>query len=159
MATSSKTIVKKTTAKISKKAAEKQQFKTSIYTTLLFEDAIGKEGFDKKAKVIRGRARRSLTKSFNAIFLLPNGVRRTGKEMKAFIASKECKAIVNTFIKEYKKNYILNDFSIQSIYEGKEELKIKELTQLLDFIKEQYTATKKPTTRKVTKKATSTTKA
>jgi hypothetical protein len=76
---------------------------------------------EKKQKQLRSKLRRNLQLIVNKVILA--NVKKTD-----FIPCKE-------FISFYKENYILNDFSLKSVTNSSDELKVADLTKVLDLCK------------------------
>ncbi len=78
----------------------------------------------KEQKQFRSKQRRKMQAFVNEIIL-------ASKQNKKAELSKSVKA----FISFYKKDYLLNDFSLASIYQGSKETKVAELGDMLKIVK------------------------
>ncbi len=153
--TSTKVQSSKVSEKLVNKTAEKKQFKTSIFTVDFYK---GIEDKPNKMKKQRSRSRKANERLYNTIFLNDDKTNlKTSKQLKEYKESKECKELINSFTKRYKADYILNDLSLKSLYSGKDELKTKELSKVLEFIKS-FLSEKKTIRKTPTKKNTVTNK-
>ena len=145
----------KTAQKIAKKTIEKTSnanvMKTSIYNANVYNGLNHKQ-----EKSFRRKQRNFMQKVADTIFLNSNGVRRTKAEINTFKSSPECKALIKEFNSNYKTVYLLNDFTIKSIYSGTDKTKIAELSEMLKFIQSCKTVRKtaKSSTTKTVQKET-----
>jgi len=78
----------------------------------------------KDQKKFRSKQRRKLQNHCDAILIAK---KQNKKE--------ELTKLVSAFIKFYKSDYILNDFSLSSLYQGSKEIKVSEYNDLLKIVK------------------------
>ena len=80
----------------------------------------------KEQKKFRGKQRRLLQKQSNNLFVA--NLKKDKSDIKK--ATKE-------FVSFYKEHYVLNDFSIESLYKGSNEAKLQEVKEILSIVKVQ----------------------
>ena len=82
-----------------------------------------------------------------------NTAMRSAKEIKEYATTKECKTLLKEFKSFYTENYLLNDFSVASVYTGDNSGTLKTLTQLMGFFSAQLSKPKAPVKAKSKAKA------
>ncbi len=97
---------------------------------------IGNDASSKESKKFRGKRRRILFNYANDIISLS-----LSKDKE-----KELKKGISDFCTMYKSQYVLNDFSISSLYVGANETKKEDLKRMLQIIQKSFS--KKDTTKK-----------
>lgn len=155
-ATTTKTLNKVIVKATSKKEIVVAKKSSKIIYSSAFYEGIENDRLAQKKR--RGQQRTWLfNKMYRKFILNKHGVRRGTKERKEFEESVECTKLVKDFVREYKHSYSTNDFTVQSLYNGTDDGKREEVTELIAYVYSLY-ATKKTTTKKTTKKTAKKTK-
>lgn len=124
---------KKETNKAIKEIAIKKKIATSIYNPSIYDNTDAKT-----QKSIRTKCRKKLEKVYISIFFYEddNGKqkKRNISEALQFIKTKKGIAVKKDFMQFYKANYLTNDFTIASLYNGKKADKKREISDVLKVI-------------------------
>lgn len=116
-AVATKVVKTKTKAKKEVERKTKTKDKNFIYKFQIASKRLS----DKDAKKYRNKLRRKMQNIVNSI-----------------IVSKDKKESIKDFIKIYKQEYILNDFTIESISNSSDETKQEDFTKVLSLVKSSF---------------------
>ena len=79
----------------------------------------------KAQKQYRSKARRKMQSKVDAVLIASKQNKKA-----------ELQKAVKDFISFYKKDYLLNDFSLASLYQGSKEIKVEEYNSVLKIVKQ-----------------------